>query len=120
MLEINSEGDWPDKTPRNETKPEGKLSAEEFAALKEALSQINWEPLPKSSTKDYVAYGHGEKEQLGSIGFVGYKVKYWAGQIHTFSCSSGWSSAVACYKVKYWAGRSILARGMKGGKSITT
>ncbi len=78
VLQINSEGDWSDETPR----PKGKLSAEEFTALKEALSRINWEPLPKSSTKDYVAYHLEEKQPLGPIGFVGYKVKYWSGQIH--------------------------------------
>ncbi|MDH7578387.1 MAG: hypothetical protein QHH75_11380 [Bacillota bacterium] len=82
VLEINSDGDWSDKTPRKETGPKGKLSAEEFAALKEALSQINWEPLPKSSTKDYVAYHLEEKTPVIGIGFVGYKVKYWAGQTH--------------------------------------
>lgn len=82
VLQINSEGDWSDETLRKEKGPEGKLSTEELAALKEALSQINWEPLPKSSTKDYVAYHVEEKTPVIGVGFVGYKVKYWAGQTH--------------------------------------
>lgn len=89
VLEVNSDGDWFDETPRKETGLKGKLSEGEFVALKEALSEINWEPLPKSSTKDYVAYHLEKKEKVGPIGFVGYKVKYWAGQTNAIPPTEG-------------------------------
>ena len=83
VLRITSDGEWSDETPRKEKGASGKLSAEEFAGVKEAMSRINWEALPQAKSKDYTAYHLEEKAEGGPVGFVGYKVAYWAGQTHT-------------------------------------
>lgn len=58
IIRITSKGEWYDETirPKETTKAKGKLTAEEFAIVKEAIGEVNWELLPEKSTKDYINY----------------------------------------------------------------
>jgi len=89
LQEISSTGEWLDKTPRKPHGAKGRLTPEEFAAVKEALAKINWNSLPKKSANDYTAYHFKPKEYLGPAGFLGYTVDYWAGQTNASTSNSG-------------------------------
>lgn len=80
LIEINSAGEWQDKSPRIEQRSKGHLTKTELRMVKEALADIDWNKPPKLCTGDYTAYHLKPKEYLEPAGFLGYKIDYWGDQ----------------------------------------
>lgn len=80
LFEINSAGEWKDKSPRMEQRAKGHLTKTELAMVKDALAEIDWNKLHKLCTGNYTAYHLKPKEYLEPAGFLGYRIDYWGGQ----------------------------------------